>query len=194
MGQLRWWILALAVAIMAGIALRRYTPRPMEPYTTFTSQHLHVRFDHPQGWKVHEITKPSTDRLVGGVQVFGPRREDLSYNPYINVSVEAVSPSATLETAAKAALARYERMTSYRLLEQAAARCAGQPAMRVSAAYQLALPLEGLNRKAVEFRELSLYCLRQGQLFRLSFAAPLEDVERYRHAFDRLVRSFTFLP
>ena len=196
MSRASWWILALILGIMGGIALWQHTRSSMPVYTSLTSQQLHVRFEYPEGWKVHEVTKPMRGE-VGEVQIFGPRREDLKYSLYLDVKAESVnSPTGEpppLEQALKAALAERQHLPSYHVLEQQATRCAGQPAARILASYQLALPLQAAMRKSVEFRELVVYCVQRGWLFSLTYAAPAENFEQHQHAFEHLVKSVSFL-
>ena len=190
----RWWIVILGIAILITIMMRR-TPRSQESYTTFTSQRLGVRFDYPKGWRVKEITTPS-GHVVGEVQIFGPRREDLGYSLYVDVSAESLSGgqlSHSLDEIVNQWQAIRKQQPSYAILEEARLRCGGEPAGRVVAQYELALPLKAVNRKVIMLKEATAFCLHHGYFFRLSFAAPAEDFVRYQHAFTRLVNSLRFL-
>lgn len=192
-----WWIVVLLLGIMAVMmAGHRGQDSSGGSYATFTSQPLKVRFDYPAGWLVREMAKP-IGKVAGEVQIFGPRRDDLKYSLYVDVTAEARpgpgTPAPTLDAAVQAWLAQQRHLPSYQLLEQHAVRCAGQPAMRLLVGYSLPLPLEAAQRKKVAFHELTAFCLRDGQLFRLTYAAPVEDFARHRHAFERLVKSFRFL-
>ena len=194
MARDRWWILVVGIGMMGGIVVWRYVRQPMASYTVFTSTHLHVRFQYPEGWKVQEVREPG-GTTMGEVQIFGPRREDIEYSLYVDVAAQHVSGNAaTPDQAVEAALAQRRKQRSYKLLEKTPIRCAGEPATRVLASYELLLPLTSANRRPVAFHELVAYCLHDGRLFRLTFAAPVEDFERHQHAFNRLVKSFTFLP
>ena len=178
------------------MAVIRMAPRMQGAYRTFTSEQLRVRFDHPAGWRVREIHVPG-GRLAGEIQIFGPRREDLKYSVYIDVAAyktpAADGASPSLSTVVQTELQARQQQSSYRVIEQRDARCAGAAAKQVLAGYDLVLPLESVRARPVAFQELTAYYLRNGQLFRLSYAAPGEDFERHRHAFERLVKSFKFL-
>jgi hypothetical protein len=195
MPRVRWGLLITVVATVGGAAIWWYNQNLMSSYLTFTNEHLGVRFQYPKGWNVREINRPS-GRVFGEVQIFGPRREDLEHSIYVDVSAESVSAEApvTLEGAVEASLAELRRFPTYRILEQKPRRIAGRNGVGVASSYQLMLPLKARNRKTVEFREEIVYCLRDNRLFRLTFAAPVEDFERCRHAFIRLTKSFAFLP
>ena len=192
-----WWIVVFVLAIMGGIAVWQHSRQSMGSYATFTSDHLKVRFDYPQGWTVREAPTP-TGRIEGEVQVFGPRREDLAYSLSLDVAAESVAPpagrSVGLKDSVDASLALRRKLPSYHILEQTPVRCAGQSALRLLASYRLPLPLDAAKRKNVELREAIVYWLRGGQLFRLTYTAPAEDFAQHQHAFERFVKSFAFLP
>ena len=197
MSRAWWWIVVLLGGMIGGVVMWQHMHKSGGSYATFTSPHLKIRFEYPQGWNVHEQAKP-VGRVAGEVQIFGPRREDLKYSPYVAVSAEtAEGPTnlnRTLEDAVKTALGRRQKLPSYRVIDQEHERCAGKPAVRVLASYELSLPLEAANRTTVAFREYLVYCLRDAQLFRLTFAAPADDFKKHEHAFRHLVKTFTFLP
>lgn len=196
--HLRGWTVVVGVGMIGGLLLWRHSRRDMTRYTPFTSQHLHAQFEYPSGWTVHEIAK-GLGRLLGEVQIFGPRREDLRYSLYLDVAAEPMPSSPTgsalsLQEAVERAIATQRKLPSYHVLARQPARCHGAPAVRVVASYALHLPLEGVEAKPVEFREVAAYCQRGSQLFRLTYAAPADTFEQHEHAFERLVKSLRFLP
>ena len=167
----RWIVLLVIAMMMGGIAVWSRAHRAMESYTTFTSQHLKVRFDYPSGWQAQEMIKPAGQRL-GEVQIFGPVRKELAHSPYVDVSAAPAAAAGgrpvTLEDAVRSVLTRRQQQPSYRILEEKPVRCAGQSALRVYAGFQLSLPLRSVHRKPVAFLEEVTYLLHDGQLFRLA--------------------------
>jgi hypothetical protein len=186
-----WWGVAGLLVAIAGVLWMRGSGGASGSYATFTSDHLKVRFEYPANWTVREMTK-GLGRRRGEVQVFGPRREDLKYSLYVDVSAEPAE--GALPQLVEQALTRRQQRRSFAVLDQRPTSCDGQAAVQVLAGYDLTLPLESPKPSAVPFQELTAYCVHDAQLFRLAYAAPKEDFPQHRHAFERLVRSFEFLP
>lgn len=186
------WIILIAAGIM-GAAVYWYQARQtMEAYERFTSEKLHVSFDYPKGWQPAALAK-EIGSFSGEVQVFGPQRQDLKYSPYIDVSAQPVAGVDELQQAVNQALAVRGKQRSYKILEEKQRRCAGEAGMEVLAGYELQLPMNDAKRKGVQFRERVTYILKDGQLFRLAYAAPADDFDRFLHAYRHLTASLRFL-
>lgn len=198
MKRLAWIIVLIVCVVAGGVAVWKRAERSEGAYVSYISTRLKVRLEYPStGWKLYEEPQPQ-DRVVGSVQVFGPRRQDLKYSPYLHIAAESTSVARgaqpTLEDVVRAALTKRLQQRSYQIAEQTPMRCAGVAAFRVLADYALVLPLESVKSKAIPFRELSVHCPHDGKHYILTLAAPAEDFPKYQSAFDHLVKTLKFLP
>ena len=194
---MRWVVAVLAIAVVTLVALvvvGRLWPGNRMAYAEFTSPELHVRFNYPAGWRVQEVPKTST--TLGEIQIFGPRREELQYSLFLDLTVKPLTETGpkTLEEASSESLKEQRTLPRFQLLDERAVRCGHTAARQRRISYELQLPLYGAAQKPVTIHELSLTCLHGSRLYQLSYAAPADDFSNYEQAFHRFVRSFTILP
>ena len=191
------WLVIVACVVAGGVVVWKRTEQAAAGYASYVSTRLKVQLQYPAGWRLMELEKPQ-GRQMGEVQIFGPRSQDLQYSPYLDVTAEgAATPSGvvpTLADAVQAVVLRRLRQRTYQTAGQADVRCAGAPAIRVVANYELRLPVQSAKPKTVAFREVNCYVLRGSQLYILTYAAPAEDAPKHQVAFEHLVKTLKFVP
>jgi hypothetical protein len=187
----------LLVVLIAGLAINMRKAKMPEDYEIFISEGMKIRFEYPRNWHLNEIKKPGGN-ILGEVQIFGPRREDLKYSIFLDVNKTKLSANQgennSLEKTVENIITQRKKQPTYNVISKTKAKIDKSTALETDASFIFKLPIGEPNQKTTLMREISAYTLHKGSLFCLSFVAPSEDFEKHKEAFQHLKKSFAFLP
>ena len=168
-----------------------FTGMGQEKTYTGTQPELHVTFQYPETWPLHEEQgKLERYQLV---RIMGPRNAEGTYTARLSAQGRPRKSAGGQYDSAEELAGHYQQhlLPEAKILAEQRTTVAGVPAIDLTVEYTSpAIHHKGLRAVAVPVRERKIFFEKAAYLYELSYTADAGEYDRSAAAFDQLLQSF----